>query len=250
MPSHPILWTQLGMRLRPGAATVSLNPSGSITYSRVLSGTFIAYEEVRDHGQPIVTWNHTLTQSVTREDNDLDGFYERVMTATYGITITDQILVITEYNPTSQSIIRRETSTMLNNTTKHIVREVDDGSGQLTLMTQFDKNTRDVIPGTFTQTITATAIGILGDTCTPQQIDLVRQRLKEGMEKGTNCLHQHGMIGKMVEMWRSYKAWGAQSLPVSCPSANDYVAALNFNGLNQPISIEAYGEFFRQNSDF
>lgn len=129
--------------LSGGASVVNLSPNGCLRYRREfrLMIPLVLREVTTFDGQPIVVWEHqdsrsgATTSSTGTRDSDLDGFDEwraailRVVGVRGETRPTGVTVVVTEFDPSSQQLMRRRTSFLPGDGTMHVmVEEVTGGS--------------------------------------------------------------------------------------------------------------------------
>ncbi|MCA1837824.1 MAG: hypothetical protein LC674_03390, partial [Actinobacteria bacterium] len=115
------------VQLEAGATDVTLSPGGYFRYRRTLSGSSITAEELLAGGIPVLTWNHTATESTGQGDADRDGFSESRTRIVRGQSLTDERVELTDYSPTTRALIRRQTYTRTGPDTIHVLWERDNG---------------------------------------------------------------------------------------------------------------------------
>jgi hypothetical protein len=174
--------------LTSGADEVALSPGGCVRYRRTRAGGQTTYEEITAGGRVGLTWNHSGQESTGQRDADADGFFEWRATVRRGPALSDVRTEITRYSPGSKALTNRETCTRPSDATLQVQREEADPSGALRIVEQFVSDDEG-----FEHAAGAPA-GMPGPNppagCTPQQLQMLQERLEHGVGHGLTCLHE------------------------------------------------------------
>ncbi len=239
--------------LEAGATTVSLSPAGCVLYSRTISGTMVTHEELTVSDWTMETWDHTITQSLGVRDADLDSFFEWRSAVDRGPLVTDGRVQTTMYSTDARWLIRRETYTRLSEETMHVVWEEDtEEGGWFTIVADFDASTSDIYSRTFTSTLTLAGGEPLGqaspaDACSSDQLDLILQRLAEGVQQGMSCMYQHGRPDLAVKLAHSY---ATRKLLINCESCTDQAQITVWPDPTMPVVLTVCDPFFNGDANW
>jgi len=244
--------------LEAGATEVSLSPAGCVLYSRTMSGPTVTHEELTVSDWTMETWDHTITQSLGLRDADLDGFFEWRSTVDRGPLVTDGRVQATLYTTDTQWLVRRETYTRLSEETMHVLWEEDtEGGGWLTTVANLEASTTDIYSRTIyprTPTTTWTLAGgePLGQAspagaCSSDKLNLILQRLAEGVQQGVACMYQHGRPDLAVKMTQNY---ATRQFMISCSSCPDQAQIAVWPDPTMPVNLTICDAFFASDANW
>jgi hypothetical protein len=203
-------------------------------------------ERVTMDGKPSVVWTHTPAESTGQRDGDLDGFFEWREVVQHGPAgkVTTEV---TEYSPTTQKPLRRETYTREGEVVHVVVQEADE-SGTLQTIAMFDAEEDE--EASWVSRIVHRLIGwdrpwLAG--CSPQQTAILNERLKHGMGVGFECMRHNKAHDLMLDMMFHYVArdlvWNCvpRSKPDSCRAR---LARHSYYNPGTPVEINVETCFF------
>lgn len=245
-------------QIEAGATDVALSPGGYFRYRRAFIGNFVSSEELLEGGKPVLTWEHTQDQfstieSLGKQDADRDGFIESRTRISYPPQHVDgQWMTIEEYSPKTQALIRRQTYERTGPDTIHVLRECDDGSGNLVKEAEFDTTPVQVLkaehlagPGA---QAAAEVAALTGTGCTAAQEKDIRDRLDEAMVQGFKCTRDNGV----PELGTKVVGLTGRQVIINCVSepSSDLVAELNWwdgtvgeSELEITVNLSKYGGY-------
>jgi hypothetical protein len=232
-----------------GANNVSLSPGGCLRYERwttqlLLSNiTVVTREEVRFNSQPVLVWEHNYHplfpiqsqfSSTGTRDGDLDGFQEwrasvtRIFppptTAPSGPVVINPPTVpqpypigidleVAEYDPSSQALVRRETSSFPGDGTMHVT--VEEGPGTLHVTSSYDGPSKEQASAQSSSELERNIVDIV---CPAGLANQVMDVLLDAASNGGKCLRDSFRYADAAAMAH---AVATRNFLIACQSGTD-----------------------------
>jgi len=237
--------------LEAGATAVSLSPAGCVTYSRIMSGTMVTHEELTVSDWTMEIWDHTANESLGMRDADLDGFFEWRSTVDRGPSVTDGFIITSIYSPTTTYQVRRETYERLSEEIMDVLWEEDTGDGFIAVG-DFETSATDsysqTLPSSFTLAQSepldqATSAG----ACSSDQLNLILQRMAEGVQQGISCMYGHGRPDLAAKIAHNY---ATRKFLISCESCPAQAQITVWPDPTMPVVLTLCEGFFNGDANW
>jgi len=135
----------------------------------------------------------------------------------------------------------------------HVVWEEDtEEGGWFTTVADFDASTSDIYSRTLPIPFTSVRSERVGQAspagaCSGDQLNLIKQRLAEGVQQGMSCMYGHGRPDLAVKLAHNY---ATRKLLISCESCTDQAQITVWPDPTMPVVLTVCDPFFNGDANW